>query len=70
VVPPKLLNVVLDCTAERAVVEESGDTAIDFEGRCNEELSLKQVRTFFSFVFLGQSLTCALVSGLNHIIVF
>jgi hypothetical protein len=70
VVPPKCLNVVLDSTAERTVVEESSDTAIDLEGWCDEELSLEQVLAFFSLVFLGQGLTSALVCGLNHIIVF
>lgn len=66
VLPPKQFNVVLDRAAKGTVVEESGDTAIDLEAWCHEELALHEVLNVASLVFLGQVLGGDLLEFLFH----
>ena len=54
VLPPELLDIVLDSTAKRTVVEETCDTTVDLEAWYCEELALHQILDITTLVLLGQ----------------
>ncbi len=65
---PQMLNIGLELRSEGTVVVETGDTAVDFETGCEEELLLEEVLTLLALVLLGKilaSLGCSHLGTLN-----